>query len=390
MSTPSRAGSGKSRWRILRRVGFALLLILVVEYLVLPQIAGARKSVSLLADAQFGLIAAGVVLEVASIVAYALLTRSLLPHGQRPSLWTLLRIQLSTLAVSHVVPGGSAAGAGLSFRLLEKEGVNGPAAGFALALQSIGSAVVLNVLLWIGLVVSIPLRGFNPLYGTAAIVGIVLIGGFFALVLLLTRGEARSARVLRAVARHVPFVKEDAVHRAVHRGADQLRTLTSDRRLLLTAVGWAGANWLLDAGALWLFVAAFGERVPADALFVAYGLANVLAAIPITPGGLGVVEAVMTSTLVGFGTPRGIAVLGVIGYRLVNFWLPIPVGALSYVSLRARGASRQAKAQELETAYRDARESAEDLSTWTERHGIEIHKRERGQEGERTHDPQGH
>jgi len=345
--------------------------------------------VSLLADAQFGLIAAGVVMEVASIVAYALLTRSLLPHGQRPSMWTLLRIQLSTLAVSHVVPGGSAAGAGLSFRLLEKEGVNGPAAGFALALQSIGSAVVLNVLLWIGLVVSIPLRGFNPLYGTAAIVGIVLIGGFFALVLLLTRGEARSARVLRAVARHVPFVKEDAVHRAVHRGADQLRTLTSDRRLLLTAVGWAGANWLLDAGSLWLFVAAFGERVPADALFVAYGLANVLAAIPITPGGLGVVEAVMTSTLVGFGTPRGIAVLGVIGYRLVNFWLPIPVGALSYVSLRARGASRQAKAQELEAAYRDARESAEDLSTWTARRGIEIHKRERGQEG-RTHDPQGH
>ncbi len=376
MSTDAPPNSGKNRWRILRRVGFALALVLVVEYLVLPQIAGARKSLSLVSHAQLGLIAAGVLLEVASILAYAMLTRSLLPRGQRPGLWRLLRIQLSTLAVSHVVPGGSAAGAGLGFRLLEKEGVDGPAAGFALALQSIGSAVVLNVLLWVGLVVSIPLRGFNPLYGTAAIVGIVLIGGFFALVLLLTRGEAGSARVIRAVARHVPFVKEDAVHRAVHRGADQLRTLTSDRKLLLTAVGWAGANWLLDAGALWLFVAAFGERVPADALFVAYGLANVLAAIPITPGGLGVVEAVMTSTLVGFGTPRGVAVLGVISYRLVNFWLPIPVGALSYVSIRAQGAPRKAKAEELETVYRDARESSEDLPTWAERHGIEIHKRE--------------
>ena len=376
MSTEAPAPSGKSRWRILRRVGFGLVLVLVVEYLVLPQIAGARKSLSLVANAQLGLIAAGVVLEVASIVAYTMLTRSLLPSGQRPTLWRLVRIQLSTLAVSHVVPGGSAAGAGLSFRLLEKEGVDGPAAGFALALQSIGSAVVLNVLLWIGFVVSIPLRGFNPLYGTAAIVGIVLIGGFFGLVLLLTRGEASSARILRAVARHVPLVQEESVHRAVHRAADQLRALTSDRMLLLTAVGWAGANWLLDAGALWLFLAAFGERVPADALIVAYGLANVLAAIPITPGGLGVVEAVMTSTLVGFGTPRGVAVLGVIGYRLVNFWLPIPVGALSYVSIRARGASRKAKAQELETAYQDARESAEDLPTWAERHGIEIHKRE--------------
>ncbi|MFL5767160.1 MAG: YbhN family protein [Actinomycetota bacterium] len=387
MSTPPPASSGKSRWRILRRVGFTLALFLIVEYLVLPQIAGARKSLSLLSDAQLAPIVAGVILEVASILAYAMLTRSLLPHGQRPSLWRLLRIQLSTLAVSHVVPGGSAAGAGLSFRLLEKEGVDGPAAGFALALQSIGSAVVLNVLLWIGLVVSIPLRGFNPLYGTAAIVGIVLIGGFFGLVLLLTRGEARSAKVLRAVARHVPFVQEESVHRAVHRGADQLRTLTSDRMLLLTAVGWAGANWLLDAGSLWLFLAAFGERVPADALFVAYGLANVLAAIPITPGGLGVVEAVMTSTLVGFGTPRGVAVLGVIGYRLVNFWLPIPVGALSYVSIKARSAARKEKAQELERVYRDARESAEDLPTWAERHGIEMHKRERRRQADDQRSP---
>jgi uncharacterized protein (TIRG00374 family) len=375
MTTQPSGRSERSRWRVLRRVGFALVLLLVVEYLVLPQIAGARKALSLVAHARLGLIAAGVALQVASIVAYTMLTRSLLPREHRPTLWRLVRIQLSTLAVSHVVPGGSAAGAGLSFRLLEKEGVDGPAAGFALALQSIGSAVVLNVLLWIGLIVSIPLRGFNPLYGTAAIVGVLLIGGFFALVLLLTRGEASAARVLRAVARHVPFLHEESVHRNVHRAADQLRTLTSDRRLLVTAVGWAGANWLLDAAALWLFVAAFGDRVPVDALLVSYGLANVLAAIPVTPGGLGVVEAVLTSTLVGFGTPRGIAILGVIGYRLVNFWLPIPVGALSYVSIRAQGASREAKEEELETLYQDAKGSAEDLPAWAARHGMEIHKR---------------
>ena len=378
MTTQPTGRLGKRRWRILRRVGLLLVLLLVVEYFVLPQIAGARKALSLVANAQLGLIAAGVAFEGASIVAYAMLTRSLLPRTRRPTLWQLLRIQLSTLAVSHVVPGGSAAGAGLSFRLLEKEGADGPDAGFALALESIGSAVVLNVLLWMGLVVSIPLRGFNPLYGTAAIVGVLLIGGFFAIVLLLTRGEASAARVLRAVARHAPLLHEESVHRSVHRAADQLRTLTSDRRLLVTAVGWAGANWLLDAAALWLFVAAFGDRVPVDALFVSYGLANVLAAIPITPGGLGVVEAVLTSTLVGFGTPRGIAILGVIGYRLVNFWLPIPVGALSYASIRAHGASRETKAEELETLYRDARGSAEDLTAWAARHGMEIHKRDEG------------
>jgi uncharacterized protein (TIRG00374 family) len=86
--------------------------------------------------------------------------------------------------------------------------------------------------------------------------------------------------------------------------------------------------------ALWVFLAAFGHRTSPDALLISYGLANVLAAIPLTPGGLGVVEAALTASLVGFGATRGVAVLGVVSYRLVNFWLPIPVGAVAYLTLR--------------------------------------------------------
>ena len=60
----------------------------------------------------------------------------------------------------------------------------------------------------------------------------------------------------------------------------------------------------------------------------------ILAVIPITPAGLGVVEGVLISTLVGFGVPKSTAILGVLGYRLLNFWLPIPLGGAAYVSLR--------------------------------------------------------
>jgi uncharacterized protein (TIRG00374 family) len=66
---------------------------------------------------------------------------------------------------------------------------------------------------------------------------------------------------------------------------------------------------------------------------VAYGLANVAAALPITPGGLGVVEGVLVPTLVAFGTPAAVAVLAVVAYRLVSFWVPIPVGFASYARL---------------------------------------------------------
>ena len=82
----------------------------------------------------------------------------------------------------------------------------------------------------------------------------------------------------------------------------------ADRSLTRRAIGWAAANWLLDAASLWVFVAAFGHVVSPVDLLMAYGLANILAAIPLTPGGLGVVELVLVSTITGFGPTAGQAV----------------------------------------------------------------------------------
>ena len=69
---------------------------------------------------------------------------------------------------------------------------------------------------------------------------------------------------------------------------------------------WAATNWLLDASALWVFLRAFGTSVNPVYLMVAFGLAGVLAAIPITPGGLGLVEAALAPTLVGFGDRKSV------------------------------------------------------------------------------------
>ncbi len=323
------------------------LLILVVEVFVLPQLAGARKSVHLLGNVNVGYLILAVALEMAALLAYAGLTRAVLPPGA-PRLFTLLRINMSTLAVSHVIPAGTAGGTGLGYRLLTEQRVRGADAAFGVATQGIGSALVLNMLLWLALLISIPLSGFSALYGTAALVGVLLLAAFAALVLALTRGEQRASHVFSALARRVPFIDEASVTRTVQRLAFRVRELGTDRRLLVRAGGWAAANWILDAASLWVFVGAFGHFLSPISLLVCFGLANVLAAVPFTPGGLGVVEGVLISTLVGFGTVRGVALLGVVSYRLVNFWLPIPLGALAYLSLRVdTGASRQRRPRSL-------------------------------------------
>ncbi|MGI9022868.1 MAG: lysylphosphatidylglycerol synthase transmembrane domain-containing protein [Acidimicrobiales bacterium] len=374
MSTDEASGGDPARtrvtWRRIRRVVMFLLFLLVVDILVLPQLAGTREALRLLGQIEPAWVVAGIVLEGAAIVAYAQLTRSLLPRHTRPSLGTVLRIDLSTLGVSHVVPGGSAVGAGLGFELLVRSGVSGPNAAFALAAQSIGSAVVLNVLLWLGLIVSIPASGFSPLYTTAAVVGSLLLAFFATAVVSLTFGEERTVRVLRAATRPLPFVHGDAVHRLVHQLAARLRYLGRDPHLLARAVGWAVANWLLDLASLGVFLAAFGHAVRVDELLVAFGLANVLGAIPITPGGLGIIEGVLIPTLVGFGTPRGVALLGVASWRLFNFWVPIPVGAACYVSLRVgEGRSERASDSLADLAER-ADVGAERPREWAARVGI--------------------
>ena len=158
------------------QVGRLLFLALIVEYIVVPQLAGPRKVAHLLTQVNPFLLLAGVGLEVGALVCYAQLTRTLLPGGDKLSLGTVQRIQLSTLSVSHCAPGGSATGTALGYRLMTQSGLPRSDVGFALAMQGIGSAVVLNVLLWVALIVSIPVRGFSPLYLTAAAVGVVLLG----------------------------------------------------------------------------------------------------------------------------------------------------------------------------------------------------------------------
>jgi len=321
-----------SKLRTTLRLAAVLATAVIVARILGPQLSGVRLSLLIRINPVY--LALGVGLEVAFLAAYACLTRSVLPQPDRLGLSNIARINLSTLAVSHVVPGGTTAGTALGYRLLTKLGIRGSDACFALGTQGLGSALVLNLILWLTLMVSIPLRGFDPRYVTAAIIGTVLIGFCFGLVLLLTRGRDRAAKTMSMLSRRLPSGCEESVLRGVHRIADRLAVVRADRPLMARAIGWAVAAWLLDAASLWVFIAAFGHRVSPDGLLIAFALANVLGAIPITPRGLGVVEAVLIPVLIAFGTPRPTAVLGVIAYRLFNFWAPIPVGAAAYVSLR--------------------------------------------------------
>ena len=309
----------------------AIALVIYFAWGVIPDV---KKAMEELRSVNPFLLAAGLGLQLAALFCYSLLTKAALgPAGHVVSRWRLFRIQMSTKALSNIVPGGSAAGPALGYRLLTLSGVDGPSAGFALATAGLGSAVVLNLILWVGLIASIPIRGVNKGYGVAAIAGIIVMLVAGLLVLGLMDGQGRAERAFRWVARKL-HLNEDRTGAAVRQIAGRLEDIISDRQLLIRTAGWAAANWLLDAASLWVFLRAFGESMDVDALIIAFGLVNILQVVPIMPGGLGIVEGAYALQLPAFGVPKTVAALGVASYRIGQYWIPTLLGGILYATLR--------------------------------------------------------
>jgi uncharacterized protein (TIRG00374 family) len=322
------------RFRPFRLSLKVLAFVLIINYILLPLIPDFRKALHELSSVSPLLLSVGLLLQMLALLCYSLLTKAALGEaGHQISRMRLFRIQMSTKALSNIVPGGSAAGPALGYRLMTLSGVDGPSAGFALATSGLVSAVVLNLLLWFGLIVSIPIRGVNKGYGVAALAGIIVMLIAALLVLGLMDGQGRAEKALRWIARKV-HLNEDRAGAAVRQVALRLDDLATDRQLLVRVAAWALANWLLDAASLWVFLRAFGVSLDPDALIIAFGVVNVLQVIPITPGGLGIVEGAYALQLAAFGVPKTVATLGVASYRIGQYWLPTLVGGVMYASLR--------------------------------------------------------
>jgi uncharacterized protein (TIRG00374 family) len=97
---------------------------------------------------------------------------------------------------------------------------------------------------------------------------------------------------------------------------------------------------MFDYGTLLAALAAIGSHPRPGLVLLAFCGAQVLAQIPVTPGGLGFVEAGLTAMLVLAGVSAGDAVLATFAYRLFQYWLPLPFGLLG-LALAPRSAAGQ-------------------------------------------------
>jgi uncharacterized protein (TIRG00374 family) len=303
----------------------------------LPRLGGLRHDAAGLRHARPAFVAAAIVAQAVSLACYALLYRRVLASlGARLRFRLAAEVTLSTFLISHVTPFGSATGTLLNVSTLEAEGIAASTTGEAIGLTSLVSAVALIALFGTGLVATAG-RHVSATYLRIAGIALVLV----VLVLAIAFGVGahpgiaeRAVRRAAGWARHLrPSIDPEKAAQTSKRLVVLARSALT-WRAFLESYGFASADLLFDLLSLDLMFLAFRYQPGFGPLAVAYGAANIASAIPITPGGLGVIEVTLVAITAGFGAPRATAVIAVLGYRVVNYWLPLLPGAVAYLRLR--------------------------------------------------------
>jgi uncharacterized membrane protein YbhN (UPF0104 family) len=287
-------------------------VVVVAAVVLLPQLTRLEASGLALAR-RWWLLPLALCLEAGSLLAYAELVRTVLSAAGQPIAPGLLRrATVAGYALGRTLPGGSMAALAVVTTELRGIGMAPATTAASLAASGLVSSVVLALLLPFALVL-----GLVGGEGT----GIVLsVAGFAALVVLaalaarptLRKPEAfgrLAERLARAVARGPLRTRLNPVKVGVQvtDAAQSLRDLGREPGVLWRAGGWAAANWLLDLAVLIAITVALGRSVPLWGLPLAYVLGQWTAAVPLTPGGVGLVESAMTAALVAAGVPASIA-----------------------------------------------------------------------------------
>jgi len=321
----------------LRAVIAALIAGASIWFLVVPQFSSVEESYAAIKRLSVPLVVAAFLLEIVSLLSYSALTGVVI-GWRRLRYRTLVRIDLADLAVNHTAPGGGAVAGAVRFRLFVAEGISEGDAAVAATVEISISNLALAMLFLAGLALTIARIQSDPRnYIVAGLVVLVLLLGVVAVVWALMLHTARVVAIARTIGRRIPFLGEERSGRLVESFAKSLGVLGEDRRRLWLAAVSAAGNWVFDAGSLWVMLAALGQPIGLGPLLTVYGVGTLLTFLPLTPGGLGIVEGVMVPALIGFGVPHSAALLGVIGWRFFEYWLPIPVGGLAYASLRFFG-----------------------------------------------------
>ncbi|MSX02352.1 MAG: flippase-like domain-containing protein [Actinobacteria bacterium] len=339
----SAASLAKSvNWRLVLRLVW-LLVIAVVVYALLPTLtkmpAEARESLD---RVRWSALAIGILLEFGAQVSGMLVLRRALQtlRQKPPSDNILMQVWFAQMAVAVLLPGGSVTATVMVADALRRRGVDAAEAATAATLSKALSIATLVALFVVGFGLSTGQANSSSDYVQGVIIGmpilIVAIGALVAAIIWPRIAGALAGGGAKLASRFAKKLDPKAIRQRAEEIARQSQQLLRGRNAWLT-VAFSCGYWLLDTAVLYLMLWGLDQSPHIGAVLLASTVGRLLATIPITPGGIGIVEVAETAILAAFGTPSAIAALAVIAYRVISFWLVNLVGIGAAVSLHRSG-----------------------------------------------------
>ena len=312
-----------------------LVAVIALLYVALPAVAGLDETWTRLASGDPIWLFAALLLEVLSFASYTVFFRAVFAG---PPAWidwpASYRITMAGVAATRALAVAGAGGIALTAWALRRIGLRGrqvaaEMATFYVVLYSIYMAalVVFGLGLYLGALPGPAPPGLTLVPAAFGATVIVLVLAIAALsddlegVLARFAAKESDAGSARRALAAIPAT----ISSGVHGGVGLLR---APRPGLLGAIGW----WAFDVAVLWASLEAFGPAPSIAVIVMAYFVGMLANALPI-PGGVGAVDGGMIAALVGFGVGGGLAIVGVLSYRAIAFWLPIIPGTIAYAQL---------------------------------------------------------
>jgi hypothetical protein len=273
--------------------------------------------------------------EAGSLFSFAVLQGRLLEAGKvRVGLGTLSGITLAATAIADSLPLGPALASVFAYRQYRRKGATQALAGWVVAASLVVAVVTLAVLAAFGLAVAGAEGASYDLVWVT--VGVLILALALSVVFLKKRFLAHVVSATVRLSRRLTGRPRGEIGAQVDRIVEQLTVVQLTGPEAGEAGAWGMANWALDCACLACAFAAVGVAVPWRGLLLAYGAGQLAANLPITPGGLGVVEGSLTIALVAFGGSESSTVAAVLLYRIFNFWIALPVGWVAWGTLAVR------------------------------------------------------
>jgi putative heme transporter len=269
--------------------------------------------------------------EFASMAAVARSQRRLLRAGGAPlCLGSVIAVTYAGNAVSVSLPlAGPQIGAAYSFRQFGRRGVDSAVVAWALAVSGVISSLAFAIVLGAGALLS---HRDASLGLTAAAVALApAVVTIVALRSSIVRGRLNRALVVAA-----RVVRRPGLASSLDSLLDRLVSVRLPQLQYVEVLGLSVWNWVADCLCLDASLMAAGATPHLPRVLLAYGIAMTAASFAVTPGGLGVVEAALTATLVSAGVTAAHALTGVLIYRVISFWFVMAAGWVTMAVLRRR------------------------------------------------------